>query len=42
MFVQIKKIKDICAIMFETNQHLVLLNAATNPLRIVRPRPFGV
>ena len=42
MFVQIKKINDICAIMFETIQHLNLVIDASSPLRIIRRRPLGV
>jgi len=42
MFVQIKKINDICAIMFETIQHLNLVIDASSPLRSNRRRPLGV
>jgi len=42
MFVQIKKINDICAIMFETIQHLNLIIDASSPLRSNPRRPLGV
>ena len=42
MFAQIKKLFEICIIMFEIIQHTFFTSDATLSLRGIRRRPFGV